>query len=67
MGPKWVKMRVGREGRKWRPKTEKLRSENTKIGLENHKKMGSKIKKMGRGDRVGRGREGKMGRKKINK
>jgi hypothetical protein len=35
MGPKWVKMRVGRDGRKWRSKTEKLRPENAKIETEN--------------------------------
>jgi hypothetical protein len=65
MGPKWVKMRVGRGGRKWGPKTEKLKSENTKIGLEitkigskKHKKMGPKINKM----RVGRVESGGEGR-----
>jgi hypothetical protein len=67
MGPKWVKMRVRRGGRKWGPKTEKLRSENTKIGteitkigIEKHKKMGPKINKMGVG-RAGSGGEGRGG------
>jgi hypothetical protein len=46
-------------------KTEKLRSENVKIGTKNRKKWGRKSKKMGAG-RAGRpGGEGREGGKRI--
>jgi hypothetical protein len=56
----------GREGwEKMEIKNRKLRSENAKIGLENHKKMGRKSKKWGGASRVGWGGAGKMRRKRI--
>jgi hypothetical protein len=58
----------GREGgRKWGPKTEKLRAENAKIGARKSKKMGPKIKKMGVGRAESAGRGGENGKKKNNK
>jgi hypothetical protein len=67
MGPKWVKMRVGRGGRKWRPKQKKLGPENAKIGTRKSKKMGPKIKKLGSDEQGRMERGGEGGRKKNNK
>jgi hypothetical protein len=58
-------MRVGRGGRKWRPKQKKLGPENTKLGPENRKKWVQKSKKWGGASRVGQEGEGKMRRKRI--
>jgi hypothetical protein len=65
MGPKWVKMRIGRGGengdknrKNWDQKMQKLGPENRKNGAENQKKWVW-------GEQGRRGGEGKMGRKRI--
>jgi hypothetical protein len=65
MGPKWVKMRVGREEENGDQKTEKLKIRKYKNWDQNRKKWVQKTIKRGRTSRVGWGGRGKMGRKRI--
>jgi hypothetical protein len=67
MGQKWVKMRVGRGGRKWGQNHKKLGPENAKFGTENRKKWVQKSKKMGVGRAGSAGKGGENEKKKNNK